>query len=122
MKKILIVEDHEDFRMIVKQHLKDRNIGDEIIEADSAEMGIALAVRERPQIVLMDIRLPEMNGIDAAVKIKELVPTCQIIVLTMFETEIFKHVFKSDAVTAYLGKSEIYEKLITTITQAWGKG
>ena len=122
MKKILIVEDHEDFRTMVKQHLKAQDISDEIIEADSAELGIALAVREQPHVILMDIRLPEMNGIDAAIKIKELVPRCQIIVLTMFETDVFKNVFKTDAVAAYLGKSELYEKLVPTINQALVKG
>ncbi len=113
--KILIVDDHDTFRETVKDYLKIQGLNVEIFEANSAELAIVKALREKPDIILMDIRLPEMNGIDAAGRIKGYLPKCEVIILTMFETEAFKKVFKSDKVSAYIGKSELYEKLVPTI-------
>ncbi len=110
--KILIIEDHDDFRKTVRTHLESQDLDFEIQEAASGELGVSLALRERPHIILMDIRLPGINGIDAASKIKIHIPESEIIILTMFETEAFKEVFQSDHVTAYVGKSELYEKLV----------
>jgi NarL family two-component system response regulator LiaR len=120
--KILIVEDHDDFREIVKTYLQNRRLDVEILEAVTGEAGVEKALREKPDIVLMDIRLPNMNGIDAASQIKKHLPGCEIIVLTMFETETFKKVFKTEDVSAYIGKSEIYEKLVPAIKKILSRG
>lgn len=113
--KILIVEDHDDFRESVKKFLRMNLRGFQILETSSAEAGIALALKEHPNIILMDVRLPEMNGIDAAVRIKESFPECDIIVLTIFETEIFRDIFKNSAITEYIGKSELFQRLMPAI-------
>ena len=115
--KILITDDHDEFRMTVRSYLEKMDDNFEIMEASSGEAGVLKALRERPDIVLMDIRLPDISGIDAASQIKNDFPSCKIIVLTMFETEAFREVFKSNDIEAYLGKSELYEKLIPTITK-----
>jgi len=78
-------------------------------------MGIEKALREKVNIILMDIRLPNINGIDAATRIRRHLPDCRIVVLTMFETEAFRKVFKSGDTTAYIGKSELYDKLMPVI-------
>ena len=116
-KKILIVEDHKDFRETVKNFLEGQNLDLQISEADSGEMGIGIAVKEKPDIILMDIRLPDMNGLEAASEIKKRIPECLIILLTMFETEAFRSVFKSNDIAAYIGKSELYDKLIPQIRE-----
>lgn len=113
--KILIVEDHDDFRETVRDHLEKQDFDWEICEAPSGELGVSLALRERPHIILMDIRLPGINGIDAASKIKVHVPESDIIFLTMFETEAFKKIFQSEDMSAYIGKSELFEKLVPII-------
>lgn len=51
---------------------------------DGAE-AVALAERTRPDVVLMDIRMPNMNGVAATKKIKEILPDCKIIILTTFD-------------------------------------
>jgi len=113
--RLLIIEDHDDFRRTVKSYLESQNIGAEILEASNAEIGVPLAYRVRPKVVLMDLRLPGMNGIEAAELIKAKVEDCTIIILTMFDTEGFKQVFRSDAVSAYIGKNELSETLLPLI-------
>jgi len=113
--KILIIDDHDDFRQMVKNHLAAQHLDMEIFEASSGELGIEKALREKVNIILMDIRLPNINGIDAATRIRRHLPECRIVVLTMFETEAFRKVFKSGDITAYIGKSELYDKLVPVI-------
>jgi DNA-binding NarL/FixJ family response regulator len=119
MKKILIVDDHEEFRAGVKNFLKQQKMDLAISESDSAEEAIAKAAFLRPDVILMDIRLPNMNGIDASGKIKAQLPNCKIIILTVFETEVFRDVFKSDAIVDYIGKSELYEKLVPALNKVF---
>lgn len=116
-RKILLIEDHEEFRKIVRIYLKKQDNSLEVFEASTGELGIVKALREKPSIVLMDIGLPNMSGIDAAGRIKKYLPDCKIIVLTMFETEAFREVFKSSDITAYIGKSELFEKLMPLIEE-----
>ena len=115
IKKLLIVEDHEDFRVTLKGYLASQKLGLEIYDAESGEEALEQSQRLNPDIILMDIRLPNMNGIDVAGQIKKFLPTAEIIVLTVFETASFRETFKSKDISDYIGKSELYEKLIPRI-------
>lgn len=115
MAKILIVEDSRDFRSVVKGLLEKQCSGVDILEASTAEDGIGKAIGENPDIVLMDIHLPRMNGIDAAKLIKNKVPECKIIILTMFAKEDAKKVYRTSGIEDFIGKNELYQKLIPSI-------
>lgn len=67
-KRILLIEDHEDNRRIVRDLLT--SVGYELIEAVTGEDGVALAEQHRPDLILMDVLLPGLNGYDATRLIK----------------------------------------------------
>jgi two-component system, cell cycle response regulator DivK len=67
-KRILVVEDHEDNRRIVRDLLA--SAGYETIEAVTGESGVALAAAHRPDLILMDVQLPVLDGYDATRRIK----------------------------------------------------
>jgi two-component system cell cycle response regulator DivK len=67
-KRILVIEDTEDNRRIVRDLLT--NAGFELIEARDGETGIAMAAEHLPDLILMDIQLPIVNGYDATRRIK----------------------------------------------------
>jgi two-component system cell cycle response regulator DivK len=67
-KRILVIEDQEDNRQILRDLLS--NAGYEMIEAEDGEKGVAAAARERPDLILMDIQLPILDGYDATRRIK----------------------------------------------------
>ncbi len=110
--KILLVDDNVDFRKVVRYYLEGQDVDFRIFEAGSGEKAVSFVAQKNPEVVLMDIRLPEMNGIETAGRIKELDPYCNIIILTMFETEELKKVYRKGNFTAFISKSDIYERLM----------
>jgi CheY-like chemotaxis protein len=81
MSKILIIEDTENNRVLLTRRLKPR--GDEIITADDAESGIALVESEKPDLILMDVGLPGMDGWNATRALKQNEATKHIPVIAL---------------------------------------
>jgi len=69
MKKILVVEDNEKNMYLIGFILRKK--GYDVIEATRGEEGVELAIKERPDLILMDIQLGDMNGLEATKKIRE---------------------------------------------------
>jgi two-component system cell cycle response regulator DivK len=78
---ILIVEDHEKNRKLVRDVLKFK--GYEVIEAETGEEGVRLALERRPSLVLMDIRLPGIDGVEALRRIRADVTTRAIPIMAI---------------------------------------
>lgn len=88
MKKILIIEDEENIRGFLKVNLK-RN-GYEVIEADNGELGIKLALKEKPEAIILDIMLPGIDGFKVCKIIREEDKKVGIIMLTAKSQDLDK--------------------------------
>jgi CheY-like chemotaxis protein len=84
MKRILVVEDNED-NMLLVRFMLEKN-GYEVIEAREGAVGVELAVKEKPDLILMDIQLPDIDGLEATKRIRasEADGEVPIIALTSF--------------------------------------
>ena len=83
--KILIVDDHHIVRQGLVALLKTVPGFHVQAEAADGEQALELFRKHRPDVTLMDLRMPKMNGVDAITKIREIVPGARIVVLTTFD-------------------------------------
>ncbi len=102
--KILVVEDHPDSREILIFQLQQ--IGYEVIEAATGEEGIEKALAESPHLIIMDLMLPGIDGIEATARVKKNPQTAQIpvIALTAFAETYHKDKALKAGVAEYLTK------------------
>lgn len=119
--KILLVDDNSEFRKMIGDYLVKKRPNLEVFEACTGEMGVAKASFVDPDIVLMDINLPRANGFESARQIREDHPRSDVIVVTMFDVEEFHNVFESLGAFAFIGKSEIYDRLLPEIDRCLEK-
>jgi len=85
--KILAVDDHPVVRAGILGLLATQPDFEIVGEADNGRIAVTLAQEHTPDVVLMDLRMPEMDGVTAIVKIKELLPQVNILVLTTYDTD-----------------------------------
>jgi DNA-binding NarL/FixJ family response regulator len=84
MLRILIVDDHEVVRLGLKTLLERHPDFTVVDEADTAREALQKALLHRPDVVLMDIRMPGRSGIEACQDITEKLPDCKVIILTSY--------------------------------------
>ena len=118
---ILIVEDHELTRFGLKTTFEDVDFVDKIYEAASAEDAIETFKNNKIDLVIMDLGLPKMNGIDATKELKELKSDVKVIILTSHNDE--KEVINSlkAGANAYCSK-EINLQRLTQVVQSVADG
>jgi two-component system cell cycle response regulator DivK len=103
-KKILYVEDNEANRMIVRDLLKRTTY--QLAEAHDGEAGVAKALEIRPDLILMDIQLPKISGLEAIKRLRAEGPTAKtpIIAITSFALSGDDQKAREAGATAYLAK------------------
>lgn len=113
--RLLMVEDHKLLRMGLKSILEKYPMIDVVGEADTGEVALEQVKLLKPDVILMDIGLPEMSGIQATKKIKEMYPNIKIVMLTSHTDR--KEVLDSIAAgaSAYMLKSIKTDYMIMVI-------
>ena len=81
--KVLIIDDEEDTRSIASMSLSILG-GLEVLEAESGHMGISMAEKEQPDVILLDLAMPVMNGLEAARALKRLMPNVPIVMFSAY--------------------------------------
>ena len=111
-KTILIVDDHPFFREGVKSLLAKQSTYRVAGEAGSGEEGLKKAKEIRPDLVIMDIGLPDVSGIDITRSIREILAETRVVILSMhLKIEYITKAFQAGA-TGYITKESATERLL----------
>ncbi|MBE9536391.1 MAG: response regulator [Proteobacteria bacterium] len=113
MKKILVVDDEENIRFLYKEELGDE--GYEVVLASSGKEALELLEANKPDLITLDIKMPEMDGIETLKKIKEIDKGMPVILCTAYGQ--YKQDFSSWASDAYVVKSADLKELKETISK-----
>ncbi len=117
MVKILTIEDSAFERAAIIEILKDSGYSD-IIEAEDAEKGVEIFKAESPDVVLQDLRLPGMDGLECIKKLKEINPAVKVIVLTIVGRKDSIEEAQRLGVVDYVLKPITKEKLVPALEKA----
>ena len=115
---VLLVDDHKLVRKGVRAFLQTQQDIEVIGEAESGETAVSLVTDLAPDVILMDLIMPAMDGVEATRQVKQLSPRSQVIVLTSYHQD--EHIFPAIRAGAlsYLLKDVEPEELATAVRQA----
>jgi len=117
MINILIVDDNPGFRKRVGDYLVSCD-GCEIIgEASDGEEAISLALDLNPDLVLMDVRMGGMNGLNATQRMKDEIPEVKIIILSKYDLHEYREAARIRGASGYVVKMSMADDLLPTIQQ-----
>jgi two-component system, NarL family, response regulator NreC len=116
--RLLLVDDHAVVRSGLRMLLENERDMEIIGEASSAQEAIETALRIKPNVILMDIGLPDLSGIDATREIKKRMPEVAVVALTIHEDEEYFFKMLEAGATGYVPKRAAPEELLTAIRAA----
>jgi DNA-binding NarL/FixJ family response regulator len=120
--RILIADDHELFRRGVAAELTQVRGWVVAAEATNGRDAVALAASLKPDIVVLDLTMPELNGLEAARQIVSADPAARILILTAHESEQLVREVLSAGAQGYVLKSDAGRTLITALQALLGGG
>ncbi|MBN2002438.1 MAG: response regulator transcription factor [Anaerolineae bacterium] len=115
--QILIIDDEPDMVRIYSDML--RHVGYSVLSAHEGITALALARAYPPDIILLDILLPDVSGLELLPKFKALDPEVQVIMLTVLDEAVPAAQATRDGAFAYLIKSAHMDEVLKAVEQAW---
>ena len=113
--RILIADDHEVVRQGVRTIVESQSGWNVVAEAQNGFDAVRLTLDLKPDIVLLDISMPELNGLDAAKQILKQLPETQVLILTMHESdELVREVLAAGA-RGYVLKTDAKRDLVSAV-------
>lgn len=116
MRKVLIIDDAAFMRMILKSML-ERNGYEVVGEAQNGVVGVKKYMELHPDIVTLDITMPEMNGIEALKEIRKIDPCSKVVMVSAMGQERYVHDCEMLGAKSYIVKPFVEDHVIKTLTQ-----
>ena len=115
MARVLIVDDYEPWRCLIRTRLVDHNEWEIVGEAEDGPEAVEKARELRPDLILLDIGLPGMNGIEVAKQIFHTCPTSKIVFVTQVDDREVTAAALAAGAQAYLLKENVARELVATV-------
>jgi DNA-binding NarL/FixJ family response regulator len=122
MPRVLIVDDHAFIRRGVQTILNPFPEWEFCGEADNGKDAIRMAEELKPEVIIMDLSMPGVNGIEATRAIRKTQPAVKVVLLTLHESaELVRSAFRAGA-SGYLLKTDAEQELVKALTVVIGEG
>jgi DNA-binding NarL/FixJ family response regulator len=116
--RVLLVDDNHGFRRELRLLLEDCGI-EVVAEGENGQEAVDLATATEADVVLMDLRMPVMDGLQAAKALRDRVPALPVIILSAYEDPALRSEADAANAYAYLVKGCSGGLVLDTIEQAW---
>jgi DNA-binding NarL/FixJ family response regulator len=116
--RILLADDHTIVRQGMARLLEEQPDLKIVGEATNGQVAIEQAFALKPDIIIMDIAMPRMNGIEATKKIRKQLPKTRILILSMYSHEHYIHQLLETGISGYLLKDSSGRDIIKAIRSA----
>jgi DNA-binding NarL/FixJ family response regulator len=113
--RILLADDHEVVRRGLKELLEERAGWTVVAEAGNGRTAVELARQHRPNVAVLDISMPELNGLEATRRIRHELPETEVLVFTMHDSEELIREVLSAGARGYLLKSEAARHIVAAV-------
>lgn len=113
--RVLLADDAEDFRFLLRRRLERDGRFVVVGEAANGEEAVELAVENEPDVAVVDLAMPVMNGIDAMREIRQKAPGVKIVVLTAFDPDELAGEVLDEGAYAYIRKGTATSQLLTVL-------
>ena len=119
--RLLIVDDHALMRESTQAMLAGEPDLEVVGLAVNGQHALELCRQLRPDVVLMDVRMPEMDGLTATREIKKEMPAISVLMLSAYESEDYRREAASVGATGYILKDAERHQLLEAVRSAWRK-
>ena len=113
--RLMLVDDHQVIRTGLKSFLQTQPDFEVVAEASNGQEAIMLALETRPDIIIMDISMPEMDGLEATRQLKEKWPQVTVLALTVHEDKFYFMKMLEAGASGYLTKQAASDELVQAI-------
>jgi NarL family two-component system response regulator LiaR len=118
--KVLLAEDHVITRQGIRRVLEDAPGIQVVGEAGDGEEAVALAAATQPDVIIMDIAMPKLNGIEATKQIKAVRPTTAVLILSAYDDDEYVFGLLEAGAAGYLLKTVSGDELIRAVRAVFG--
>jgi DNA-binding NarL/FixJ family response regulator len=119
--RTLVVDDNAGFRGHIKEFLACEPDIEIIGEAADGQEAILKARELKPDLVLMDVRMPGTNGIEATRQLKDEMPELKVVILSLFDLQEYREAAMVSGASGYVVKKCLIEELLPAIRGAFGR-
>ena len=109
--KILVVDDDREVRLLVRMAINDCEGVHVVGEARNGEEAVREVVRLQPDVVIMDVKMPVMDGIEATRRVKELAPDTRVVAFSSIEDPKINAALKDAGASRKFGRDELDQML-----------
>jgi PAS domain S-box-containing protein len=113
--RILVVDDHEEIRKAIKALLSAHKRWSICGEAEDGIEGVEKAIKLRPDVIIMDVSMPRMNGVEATRILHREIPNSDVVILSQNDRSIVSRQARDAGASAFVAKSDLAGDLLSTL-------